>query len=162
MSVGRILAVLLLAVNCNRSKGTAPASSTRTTGLQLDRECACKVARADRELDERHAVRCAEEYVQRNGYLDTAPSGRVCRSGTISGEPRNLLEATPLAVCSSSKNFAVMFRTKSNPHVGVAVEMGRDFSRMYTVDARIDIDAMRTERYCVELGEMPLPAKPDQ
>ena len=123
---------------------------------------ACMVPRSAGETAGTHAVRCAEEFVERNGYTGRAPtvdSATMAHEGivfepTIAEElrsRRNSLEDHATGLCPGSprdsSGFTVVFRFRKDPSSARAVTMDRLFGSLRVEHQGFILDVVTKQKY---------------
>jgi hypothetical protein len=138
---------------------------------QADRY-ACRVQFEEGEPPQRRAIRCAEEFITRNGYTDRAPT---VDSAQIAHEPiefgtdlrtelqqrHSTLEERAFGVCSGSPRdstgFTVVFRYRTNSGAARAVTMDSLFARLRVEHQDFLPSAVAQRKYgCVPAVSVPV------
>ena len=127
MRVVALLIVLALAESCSATQ--RPKETQATAAPSGDR--ACRVGRANNESSECYAVRCAEDFVRRNGYTLDATTGPVARESVYSPTPeerRGILERSAVGYRPYPPGHLVVFKYSSpTAKTGRAVTMSGEF-----------------------------------
>ena len=122
-----VLVGLVLVAGCGatqRAGETKPAPTVPT-------ERACRVERGKNEPSECFAVRCAEDFVRRNGYTADEATGPVVRESVHSltlEQRRGMLERSAVGYRAYPPGHLVVFKySTSAGKTARAVTMGADF-----------------------------------
>ena len=122
-----LLMILAFADACS---ATQRPKQTQTAASPPD-DRACRVGRGTNESAECFAVRCAEDFVRRNGYTLDAATGPVVRESVYSptvDERKGMLERVAVGYRSYPPGHLVVFRySSSTGKTGRAVTMSGEF-----------------------------------
>ena len=126
-----LLLTSLLSIG-RRSKATSP--------MEVDDLGRCEVVRLARESDTCYAVRCAEDFVARNGYTQKEAVGRIRLESVERGQLADILRARRRTLASVASAYlgdsiqsghAIAFRyTESRSNDGRVVTMTGDFDNL--------------------------------
>ena len=127
MRVGVRLMVVALAESCAASE--RPKDMQTAIVLHDDRDC--RLDRAKDESSECFAVRCAEDFVRRNGYTLDPATGPIVdeaiESPTVQ-ERKGMLEKSAVGYKAYPPGHIVVFKlSSSSSELGRGVSMSREF-----------------------------------
>jgi hypothetical protein len=126
---------------------------------------ACRVARLPTEPAKVQAIRCAEEFIARNGYTSKAPTvdsaSMAHESIVFAASPaeelrarRNSLEDHAIGVCASaprdSSGFTVVFRSKGHLGAARAVTMNAHFQELRVEHQDFRLEVVKNHQYGCE------------
>ena len=127
MRVVAVLMTLVLAESCSDTQ--RPEEAQSAAGPPGER--GCRVSRAANESSECFAVRCAEDFVRRNGYTLDAATGPVARESIHSPtleQRRGMLERSAVGYRPYPPGHLVVFKySSSTGKAGRAVTMSGEF-----------------------------------
>jgi hypothetical protein len=130
-----IVVCAILCVNC-QSRSSTRRSQSESSSAPVDSEGRCQIARREGEAADCYAVRCAEDFIRRNGYTIEPASGplRPDAFNASQQERRGMLYGSAIVHKWVSTGHFVGFRYRdSSDNVGRAVTMTSSFS-----DLRLD------------------------
>jgi len=130
MRVRHIICVALLVGACKKS--TPPPIDYP---FEVDVSPSCRVERALGEKDACFAIRCAEDFIRRNGYTNVPPSEPIALETLERSEPSRLLDSRrgivkPKAVHYRGGDVHTVLFEYSDGSSFKAVQMGQDFANL--------------------------------
>lgn len=147
-----MLVPLALVAGCGAKQRTAETKSSASSSG----ERACRVERAKDESSECFAVRCAEDFVLRNGYTTDEATGPVVRESVHSPtleQRRGMLERSAIGYRVYPPGHLVVFRySSSSGKTARAVTMGAQFDDLRVEHQDFLLSASRPIPQCVRGG----------